>query len=209
MDEGALAVDLDDGQPLPVTCLEFVVARDVDLPEVEQRLPPHLLEHRPRAVAEVAAAGGVENDAGHRDSVRRGSTIAAVDSTEAARAWADVWADAWRAHDVDAIVALYAEDAVFRSAPFREPHSGHAGVRAYVEWAFAEEDAVEVWFGEPVGGRSRAAVEYWAVITSAGGDQTLAGIAVLTFAADGRVTSQRDYWTMEEGRRHPPPGWGT
>ena len=133
-----------------------------------------------------------------------------MDAAAAARAWADQWARAWAAHDVDAIVTLYADDVVFRSAPFREAHKGRAGVRGYVAWAFADEDAVDVRFGEPVvADGDRAAVEYWAVVTSAGREETLAGIAVLTFGADGRVTSQRDYWTTEPGRHAPPSGWGT
>jgi hypothetical protein len=58
VDERALAVDLDDRQPLAVALLEPRVARDVDLPEGdalgEQR--------RPRPLAEVAARRRVEDD---------------------------------------------------------------------------------------------------------------------------------------------------
>jgi hypothetical protein len=31
---------------------------------------------------------------------------------------------------------------------------------------------------------------------------------LLRFAADGRVRAQRDYWSLEAGRREPPEGWG-
>jgi hypothetical protein len=51
-------------------------------------------------------------------------------------------------------------------------------------------------------------VEYWAVIESQGKQETLAGIAVLRFAEDGRVAEQRDYWAMQEGRRLPWETWG-
>jgi len=119
-----------------------------------------------------------------------------------------VWAQGWREHDADSIAELYAEDASFRSQPFREPHAGSAGVRNYALWAFADEESVECWFGEPVGAGSRAAVEYWAVVESEGREETIAGIAVLRFADDGRVSEQRDYWAMQEGRREPPHGWG-
>ena len=131
-------------------------------------------------------------------------------AAEAARRWADVWARGWRAHDVDAIVDLYAEDARFRSAPFRDPHLGRAGVRAYVEWAFAsEEPGGNVRFGEPlVAGSDRAVVEYWATLREGGKDVTIAGIAVLRFGTDGRVVEQRDYWSMEDRRRDAPAGWG-
>jgi hypothetical protein len=45
-----------------------------------------------------------------------------------------------------------------------------------------------------------AAVEWWAVVTSASGDvETLAGVSLLRFAADGRVAEQRDVWASGSG----------
>ncbi len=128
---------------------------------------------------------------------------------DAAQRWAQTWKRAWPAHDDDAIESLYSANAVFTSMPFREPHRGAAGARAYAEWAFAGEEAVECWFGEPVvADDGRATCEYWAVVREAGVNQTLAGCAVIRFGPDGRVVEQRDYWNMEAGRREPPPGWG-
>ena len=83
-------------------------------------------------------------------------------------------------------------------------------MRAYAEWAFADEDAepAEVRFGEPIVSGARAAVEYWAVVRSGGRDHTIAGIAVLVLDEQGKVERQLDYWAMDEGRREPPEGWG-
>ena len=131
-----------------------------------------------------------------------------MDPESAAKAWVEAWTAGWLEHDADRIVALYADDAVFVSAPFREPLHGPEGVREYVDWAFSEEDAVEAWFGEPVAAGDRAAVEYRAVITYQGREQTLAGTALIRFAADGRVVEQRDYWHMEDGRLDPAPRVG-
>jgi ketosteroid isomerase-like protein len=131
-----------------------------------------------------------------------------VDADAAARHWAEVWERAWREHDADAIGELYADGAVFRSQPFREPHIGPAGAREYALSAFADEDSVECWFGQPVASGERAAVEYWAVITSAGEEETLAGTAILRFGPDGRVTEHRDYWAMQAGSRKPGEDWG-
>jgi ketosteroid isomerase-like protein len=128
---------------------------------------------------------------------------------DAARRWAEVWERGWREHDVDAVVALYAEEAVFRSAPFREAEHGRAGVRRYVEWAFAgEEPGGDVHLGEPFVVGDRALVEYWAVVAVDGSTQTIAGISVLRFDDDGLVVEQRDYWHADESRREPPPEWG-
>ena len=38
-----------------------------------------------------------------------------MDALDAARAWADGWAHAWRTHDHDLVRTLYAEGASFRS----------------------------------------------------------------------------------------------
>ncbi len=99
---------------------------------------------------------------------------------------------------------LYTPDAVFRSAPFRETQAP----REYAAWAFEDQEAADCRFGEPFVVGDRAVVEYWAHVTVAGKTETIAGISILRFAADGRVVQQRDYWHSEDGRHEPPPEWG-
>ena len=83
-----------------------------------------------------------------------------MDFQEAAHRWVATWTAAWRAHDVEPVVALYADDCVHRSTPFRRPHRGRQGVRDYVGGAFADEQAVEdVRFGTPIVQGDRARVE--------------------------------------------------
>jgi ketosteroid isomerase-like protein len=127
-----------------------------------------------------------------------------VETEAAARAWADGWSRAWPAADADAVAALYAEDAEFRSHPFRELQDP----RAYAEWAFSEQDEAECRFGEPIVAGDRAVVEYWGVVRYQGKDETIAGVAVLRFRPDGLVAEQHDYWNAQDGRREPPAGWG-
>jgi SnoaL-like protein len=127
-----------------------------------------------------------------------------VDTEAAARRWIDGWSRAWPAADADAVAALYAEDAVFRSQPFRELQSP----RAYAEWAFSEQDEAECRFGEPIIEGDRATIEYWGVVRYEGADETIAGIAVIRFGPDGLVTEQHDYWNAQEGRVEPPEDWG-
>ena len=69
-----------------------------------------------------------------------------------------VWRSGWESRDTDSIVALYAADARHWSAPFREPGIGQAGVRAYVEASFDEEDEIRAWFAEPIVNGDQAAV---------------------------------------------------
>jgi hypothetical protein len=62
VDESALPVDLDHGQPLSVLRLELVVAADVDLLELEGQLGPDLLDDAAGLLAEVAALRVVQSD---------------------------------------------------------------------------------------------------------------------------------------------------
>ena len=132
-----------------------------------------------------------------------------LETAAAARAWADAWTRAWTTHDPEPLRAVYADDATFVSHPFREPHTGRAGVLEYARWAFAGEESAECGFGDPIVSGDRATVEYWAVVAEKGQEQTIAGVALLRFDADGRVREQRDYWAADEGRRRPTGGWGT
>ncbi len=61
--ERLLAVDRDDGDPLPVAALELGIARDVDCLELERDLRPDAREDALGRLAEVAAPRGVERDA--------------------------------------------------------------------------------------------------------------------------------------------------
>jgi hypothetical protein len=112
-------------------------------------------------------------------------------------------------HDAEAIAALYADDHVYRSHPFRRPEDG--GALGYVTSAFADERlGTECWFGDPVVDGDRAVIEYWAVLRDlSGATSTLAGTSVLRFDAEGKVARHIDYWAMQDGRLEPPDGWGS
>ena len=92
-----------------------------------------------------------------------------------------MWRHAWPQRDADAIVALYADDAVYRALAFRAPESA----RGYLERVLAEGTEIECWFGEPIVSGNRAAVEWWGSWLENGTPLTLAGTTVLSFDADG------------------------
>ena len=123
----------------------------------------------------------------------------------AAKRWAQAYERAWCAGDGEAAAALYAEDCVFRSLPFRELEDA----RTYMRRVVPEAEAPEVWFGEPVEQGDRAAIEYWALLVEPNGDEsTIAGCHVVRFSEGGLVAEARDYWHLEPGHRRPPPEWG-
>jgi hypothetical protein len=128
-----------------------------------------------------------------------------VDVLEAARRWAQTWERAWPAMDTEAIAALYADGAIYRSHPMRDPEPGSA--LGYVRRQFALEEAVECRFGTPITAGDRAAVEWWASWIEEGREMTLAGATVLRFDGDGRVVEHVDYWVQRDGRLAPFTGW--
>jgi len=107
----------------------------------------------------------------------------------------------WAKHNPDIIAKRYATNCMFVSHPFRVPARGRGGAAAWIREAFAEEQAAEFVFAEPiVSADARAAVEYRAVITGPdGARQTLAGTTILRFDIDGLVLEHRDYWAMADG----------
>jgi SnoaL-like domain len=131
-----------------------------------------------------------------------------VPAREHARRWAEGYERAWRAGDPEAAAALYAPDAHFRSAPFRDPDLGRDGVLAYTRAAYATEADQDPRFGTPVAAGAAAAVEWWTTTLEEGRPATLIGTSVLTFTPEGLVATARDYWFLEPGTHLPYDGWG-
>jgi hypothetical protein len=65
VDETPPAVDLDDGDPLPVLGLEPGVAVDPDLAQLEAELVPRRADDAAGGLAEMTARRGVEDDFGY------------------------------------------------------------------------------------------------------------------------------------------------
>jgi len=123
--------------------------------------------------------------------------------------WIDEYAQAWRERDPDAAAELFSEHAVYRSHPFRDPHLGRDGVRAYWAAATGSERTVRLRFGAPIVEGDRAAVEWWAQIEDADdGWVTLPGCLVLRFDPDGRCEELRECWHVADGRVDAPEGVG-
>jgi SnoaL-like domain len=119
-----------------------------------------------------------------------------METRDAARRWVDCWMRGWRALDAEQVLEAYADDCFYLSHPFRTPTTP----REYVEWALAEEEWAEPWYGEPVVDDDRAAVEWHAYVRENGRDVTIAGTSLLRFREDGLCIEQRDAWALSEGR---------
>lgn len=128
----------------------------------------------------------------------------ALNTRDAAARWARTWTQAWEALDVEAIVALYAPDALHSTEPYR----GREAVRDYVVRVFGEEEDPRY------GPRNRSSTA--TAHRSPGGPASarreatspLAGTSVLRFDDAGLVVEQWDAWNATTERRDPPTVWG-
>ncbi|MEH0581092.1 MULTISPECIES: nuclear transport factor 2 family protein [Streptomyces] len=127
-----------------------------------------------------------------------------METRAAAERFTAVWERAWAAHDVDALLELYAEACVHRSMPFREPHRGRDELAAYLRWSFAAERVADVRFSPPVVGADGVAVAEFRVLSEEDGAAvTLAGCVFVRFDDAGLAVETRDYWHTAEGHREP------
>jgi steroid delta-isomerase-like uncharacterized protein len=166
-----------------------VEARGVDLLRIEAR--------------RLAEAWVISNDA---DLERQIGTSEIADADVAA--WIEAYADAWRTGDADAAACLFAEEAVYRSTPFRAPHVGREEIRRYWLEEPARHEQVALCFGTPVVRGRRAAVEWWVTVVQDGETVTGPGCLVLRFDQRGICEELREYWHEQAGRSEPPAGWG-
>ena len=126
-----------------------------------------------------------------------------MDTEQAARAWAAVWASAWprQGRRVDRCVIrrprVLSRACVPRAGPCPD----------YLRRVFAEESDITCRFGEPLVSGRRAVVEWWASWIEEGRPITLAGVTMLRFDDEGKVVDHRDYWNQGEGRIEPYAGW--
>ncbi|CAN5752525.1 hypothetical protein BH20ACT23_BH20ACT23_19720 [soil metagenome] len=125
-----------------------------------------------------------------------------------AQAWIDAYGEAWRAKDASGAAALFTEDGVYKSHPFREADVSREGISNYWMRATHDQRDLELHFGDPVVEGDHVAVEWWAAMTDDTGDVTLPGALILRFSDDGFCEELREYWHIEAGRHRPFEGWG-
>ena len=122
--------------------------------------------------------------------------------------WLEGYGNAWREADADAVAELFTEDAIYRSAPFREPHVGRDGVRRYWREEPMLHEQIDLQFGTPVVSGRRAAVEWWLMVLQDGEAVTGPGCLVLRFDERGLCEELREYWDEQPGWTPAPEGWG-
>jgi ketosteroid isomerase-like protein len=124
-----------------------------------------------------------------------------MDTRTAAQHFADTWQHGWTHHDDAAIIALYSDDAVHTSMPFRPPHHGKHAIADYITWSFADEADPHVTFATPIVDGDQAAIEFRVHTLDNGRPVTLAGCVFARFNPDGLAVQTRDYWHTADGHQ--------
>jgi ketosteroid isomerase-like protein len=119
--------------------------------------------------------------------------------------WVDAYERAWRAPGVEALDALFTEDATYSTAPYESPHAGLAAIRAMWEAGRSPGEAFsmasEVVAVEGDVGVVRVAVHY-----TAPRDQEYRDLWIVRLAPDGRCASFEEwpFWPPGSGGSYDP-----
>lgn len=123
--------------------------------------------------------------------------------------WLETYRRAWEEADAEAAVAIFTEDAQYRSNIYEEPNRGRDGVRAYWTRVTSVQSEVSVLMGRPFIDGNRATAEFWTRMKIEGNPVTLAGCLLLEFDDAGLCRRLREYFTFTDGTVAPPEVWGT
>ncbi|HZU66065.1 MAG TPA: nuclear transport factor 2 family protein [Ktedonobacteraceae bacterium] len=139
----------------------------------------------------------------------------AIADRETFRLLVNSWISAFNAHDVAAIVALYAGDAELFDSGMKRPRTGHSEIKQWfskrfqdmpsiryepLNLFFAEEQAVVQWTAS---GRPSLLGQHWLTRPF-----RVEGVSIFTFR-DGRIQKQRGYYDhyAAVAQAFPPLKW--
>lgn len=159
-------------------------------------------------------------------SLVTGLTASVVESSSAATPytvsqrtaahWMKGYLEAWETRDADAVVKLFTPHAVYESLPGdpTQTFTGRAAIHRYwVEVCKPQSHIVGIQ-GKPIVTGNRASVEIWVVFRDPVYNPkrahyvSLLETNVLTFARNGLVSRNVEYWNILAGKHSPPAGWG-
>jgi hypothetical protein len=135
---------------------------------------------------------------------------------EVASAWMKGYIKAWETRDADAAAKLFTANAVYQDTP-GDPAStfkGRKAIRRYWADITRPQSNIHGLQGTPIVQGNKASIEIWVRFKdpefNPKGDHniTLLETNVLTFASNGLVSKNVEYYHILNGLHAPPPGWG-
>jgi ketosteroid isomerase-like protein len=109
--------------------------------------------------------------------------------------WVRRYVDAWESNDPEEIGALFADDALYYTAPYRQPWSGRDGI--VEEWLDRKDEPGEWRFSWEVLGVDGDLGFIKGVTTYADGDD-YSNLWVIRLSDDGRASEFTEWWMEVE-----------
>jgi steroid delta-isomerase len=117
----------------------------------------------------------------------------AAPTPEFLRDLVDRYCTAVTAGDLDAVIAMYAPDAVQRDPSSAPPNVGHDAIRTFYENARAAADSLRFEAGAVHTSGNHVAFDFTVTVSLGGGEMVITGIEVFTVEED-HITDVVAYW---------------
>jgi steroid Delta-isomerase len=120
-------------------------------------------------------------------------------TTDEMKAAVEAYTAAHTAGDIDAIVAIFAEDAVVADPVDQPAFVGHEAIRAFFAGTHEFAESLELLVTGPIRAVDRFAAAPLRAVTSMGDAKFAIDIIdVFTFDDEGKVTDMKAYWTASD-----------
>jgi steroid delta-isomerase len=106
----------------------------------------------------------------------------------------DRYAAAVSARDIDAVLALFAEDAVQRDPSTAPPNVGHEAIGTFLRNGVGASEATLFEALSVHTSGDDVAIDFRVTVTLESGTMVIEGIEVFTVGDDGRITEVTAYW---------------
>jgi steroid Delta-isomerase len=123
-------------------------------------------------------------------------------SPERIRAVIDAYVDGYRRNDKQAVIDLFAPDAVWHDPVGAPPHVGHEGIGAFWDQAheMAESLALEPNFVVVAGDEGVMSFEIH--VGTPGGTMVMDAVEIFTLDDEGKIVLLKAYWDMAQARQN-------
>lgn len=126
--------------------------------------------------------------------------MADTTSPETVRAVVDRYVAASNANDKQAVLALFAPDAVWHDPVGQPPHVGLDAIGAFYDQARAMADRIEMKPKDIVVCGNEAAMVFEIHVTLGDGGMIMDAVETFEIDAQGRITGMKAYWDMTRAR---------
>jgi len=119
---------------------------------------------------------------------------------EAVRAVVDAYVRASNANDKDAVLALFAPDAVWHDPVGQPPHIGHEGIAEFYDQARSLADRIEMKPRDVIVCSNEAVMVFEIHVTIGDGGMIMDAVETFAVNDDVKIVEMKAYWDMQRAR---------